>query len=89
MRARETIEEDAAAIAFSVLAWILAGDTRRDRFLALTGTTPDDIRARVTDPAFLDAVLGFLEGHEPDLLACADETGLAPEQLIAARGRLI
>jgi hypothetical protein len=89
MRARETIEDDAMAIALSALSWILANDARRDRFLALTGTTPDDIRARIADPGFLDAVLGFLEGHEPDLLACAGETGLAPERLMAARGRLI
>jgi len=33
-------------------------------------------------------VLRFLEGHEPDLIACADKLGVAPAQLVAAREQL-
>jgi hypothetical protein len=33
-------------------------------------------------------VLGFLEAHEPDLLACADTLGVAPATLVDARRRL-
>jgi hypothetical protein len=33
-------------------------------------------------------VLGFLEAHEPDLVACAAELGIKPEALVAARRSL-
>jgi hypothetical protein len=36
----------------------------------------------------LAAILGFLEAHEPDLLACADALGVKPAQLVEARRRL-
>jgi Protein of unknown function (DUF3572) len=89
MHARETIEDDAQAIALSALAWTLGDDRRADRLLALTGLDVGDMRTRLTDPALLDAVLGFLESHEPDLVACAETLGIKPERLIAARARLV
>lgn len=89
MRAHDTIEDDAQAIALSALAWTLGEDRRAERFLALTGLEAGDMRTRLTDPALLDAVLGFLESHEPDLVACAETLGIKPERLIAARARLI
>ncbi len=84
----ETNEDDAEAIALSALAWTLSDDRRAERIVALTGLSPSGMRARLSDPALLDAVLGFLESHEPDLVACAETLGLAPERLIAARGKL-
>ncbi|MGJ3628682.1 DUF3572 family protein [Sphingomonas sp. MMS24-JH45] len=36
----------------------------------------------------LAAVLGFLEGHEPDLVACADALGTTPAALVRARHEL-
>ena len=56
--------------------------------MALTGLEPDDLRARVGDPDVLVAVLGFLEAHEPDLIACAASIGTKPETLVAARERM-
>ena len=86
MRSFETI--DAEALALGALGWTLSEDARASRLLALTGVTPDMIRARLEDRDFLAAVLRFLEGHEPDLIACADELGVAPAQLVAAREQL-
>ena len=43
---------------------------------------------RATEPAVLSAVLGFLESHEPDLLACAQELDVKPEALVAAHEEL-
>ena len=86
MRSFETI--DAEALALGALGWTLSDDARASRLLALTGVTPDLIRARLEDRDFLAAVLRFLEGHEPDLVACADELGVAPAQLVAAREQL-
>ena len=88
MPIRETIADDPAALALSALAWTLGEDARAQRFLALTGLEPADLRAAAEEPATLDAVLGFLEAHQPDLLACAAAMNIKPERLIAARERL-
>ncbi len=36
----------------------------------------------------LAAALGFLEAHEPDLVACAEALDMKPESLVAARTAL-
>jgi hypothetical protein len=79
---------DPVALALSALGWALSEPTRAERLLALTGLTPDDLRERIADPALLAAVLGFLEGHEPDLLACADALGVPAPAFAEARRRL-
>lgn len=78
----------AEALALSALGWTLAETDRADRLLALTGLTPDDLRARLGEPALLGAILRFLEAHEPDLIACAAEIGATPAQLVEARRSL-
>ena len=90
MAIREITDGDdpAERWALEALAWILTDVRRADRFVALTGISPDDLRARAGDPAVLDATLGFLEAHEPDLFACARSLGIAPIELVAARQRL-
>ncbi len=80
--------DDAHAVALAALAWTLGDDTRAQRLLTLTGLEPGDLRARLGDPAVLDAALGFLENHQPDLIACAAALGMKPERLIAARQTL-
>lgn len=79
---------DCAAMALRALAWTLADDRRAERLLALTGLSPSDLRSRVGDPSVLAAALGFLESHEPDLVACAEAIGEKPEALVAARAEL-
>jgi hypothetical protein len=88
MKNSETNEETASAVALAALAWAVQDETRAQRLLALTGLTPDDLRSRISDRSLLAAVLGFLEAHEPDLLACAEALNLAPIELVAARGVL-
>ena len=75
-------------LALGALSWTLAEDARAGRLLALTGLTPDALRARLGEPAFLAAMLRFLEAHEPDLLACAEALEIAPARLVEARRRL-
>lgn len=79
---------DAAALALGALGWTLADSDRADCFLALTGMTPDALRARIEEPAMLAAILRFLEGFEPDLVACADALGCPPLALVEARRQL-
>lgn len=72
----------------AALGWVLSDDDRAGRFLALTGLTPDFLRASLGEPATLDAVIGFLCAHERDLVGAADALGVAPSVLAAAGGEL-
>lgn len=78
-------ETNCEALALGALGWTLAEDRRAERLLALTGLTPELLRARIGEPALLSAVLRFLESHEPDLIACAAQLAVTPERLVAAR----
>jgi hypothetical protein len=71
-------------IALQALAWTLSEPARAQRLLDVTGLDPADLRARADDPAVLGAVLGFLQAHQPDLVACAANIGVAPDRLAAA-----
>lgn len=90
MRSPETNDaaNDAEVLALGALGWTLGEDERASRLLALTGLTAELLRERIGDPAFLAAVLRFLESHEPDLLACAGGLGVSPAALVAAREAL-
>lgn len=88
MKAPETNAQNAEALALSALVWILREQDRAERLLALTGLTPDDLRARAGDPQVLGAILAFLESHEPDLIACAEAIEIKPADIVAARARL-
>ncbi len=74
---------DAHTIALSALAATLTDERRARRFLDLTGIGTDDLRRRVDDTALLRALIGFLEAHEPDLLAVSEQIGVKPEALVA------
>ncbi|MBT0667788.1 DUF3572 domain-containing protein [Novosphingobium profundi] len=84
----KTPAPDPQALALNALGWVLAEEARAERFLALTGLTPDELRAALGDPATLTGVLDFLCAHEPDLVAAADALGLAPQVIVEARARL-
>ncbi|HET9810698.1 MAG TPA: DUF3572 family protein [Sphingomicrobium sp.] len=84
---RET-PTDAHSIALNALAATLCDERRARRFLDLTGIGTDELRAQAGDPALLAALIRFLEAHEPDLLAVAEDIGVKPERLAAARREL-
>lgn len=79
---------DAATLALMALGWTLSDTRRAERLLSVTGLDADSLRSAVDDPALLSAVLGFLEGYEPDLIACADALSVRPESLVTARRTL-
>lgn len=85
---RPTTNQDAVALALSALAATLSDERRARRFLDLTGIGTEELRARAAEPGLLAALIGFLEAHEPDLLAVAEAVGIAPEALVAARREL-
>jgi hypothetical protein len=79
---------DPAALALGALGWVLDSESRAERLLALTGLTPDALRAGLDDPQMLSAVLEFLCAHEPDLVGAAEALGVEPRALVAACERL-
>jgi hypothetical protein len=79
---------DAETLALSALAATLTDERRAERFLSLTGLSPDGIRSRIGEPALLAACIGFLEAHEPDLIAVAEDIGVKPEDLLRAKAEL-
>jgi len=79
---------DASTLALRAMVWALSEPARAARLLDLTGLTADGLRATARSGATQAAVLGFLEGHEPDLIACADALAVRPDALVAARRTL-
>lgn len=69
------------------LGWVLEDERRAQRFLDLTGLTPDTLRAALAEPATHRAVIDFLCSHEPDLIAAAEALGLSPAELLRAGGQ--
>jgi hypothetical protein len=72
----------------AALAWVLSDTPRAERFLALTGLSPESLRAAIGEPSMHRAVLDFLCAHEPDLVAASESLGLQPAQLAAVRDRI-
>ena len=83
-----TENPQAVPLALQALAWILQDQAPADRFLALTGLRPDELRAILDDQATLRAVFEFLLGHEPDLLAAAEALKIDPSAFGAAAREL-
>ena len=88
LRDQTAAAPDPQALALGALGWVLADGDRAERLLALTGLTPDALRAGLGDPAVLGAVLDFLCAHEPDLMAASEALGREPQALVAAREAL-
>ncbi len=86
MSGEQTNDPESAAL--QALGWTLSDDGRASRFLALTGLTPETLRAQIGERSMLAAVLRFLEAYEPDLIGCAAYLGLTPLQLVEIRRRL-
>jgi len=82
---KDPTTNDPMALALLALTATLADQRLADRFLSLSGIDPPEFGQRAADPALLVALLQFLEAHEPDLVAVADEIGVKPEALVAAR----
>jgi hypothetical protein len=83
-----TNDNDPMAVALAALAATLSDERRAQRFIDLTGIGTDELRRRADEPRLLAALLRFLEAHEPDLVAVAEQLGLNPRELVQARRQL-
>ena len=75
-------------LALEALGWALTDERRAERLLSLTGLTPERLRHGIAERAVQAAVLEFLAGHEPDLIAAAVALDTKPEALVAAAREL-
>lgn len=76
--------EAAEGLAVDALVFLAADEDRLDRFLALTGLAPGDLRALSTSPGFLAGVLDHLMSDERLLVAFAEEHRLDPTTIARA-----
>lgn len=79
---------DASEMALAALGWILEDMERAERFLSLTGMTPETLREGILTAQVQAAVLEFLANHEPDLIRAAEALAVTPQELIAAHREL-
>jgi hypothetical protein len=75
-------------LGLAALAATLGDERCAKRFIDLTGIGTDELRNRAAEPALLAGLIRFLEAHEPDLLAIAEELGVSPAVLVQARREL-
>jgi len=80
--------EAAETIAAQGLAFLTADRHRLQRFLALTGLAPADLKRRLGAREVLAAALSFLVSDESLLLTFAANQAVAPQQILAALARL-
>jgi hypothetical protein len=87
-RARVFSRAEAEIISLQGLGFLAREPVRIERFFALTGIDPGDVRGLAREQGFQLAILDHLASDEPLLLAFAQEQGVAPEDLHAARQAL-
>lgn len=75
-------------LALAALGWVLEDSDRAERYLALTGLDPDELRTKLDDRSVLGSVLEFLSNHEPDLIRAAEALAVTPEELVHAQTEL-
>jgi uncharacterized protein DUF3572 len=82
---RQARQDAAAALAIEALGYLAGDPERLERFLALTGIGPADIRAAARAPGFLAGVLDYVAGDEALLRAVAAHASIPPEEFDRAR----
>ena len=68
-------------LAVEALGFLAADETRLERFLAVTGLGPGNLRRAAAGPGFLRSVLDYVAADEALLLAFAANAGRKPEQV--------
>ncbi len=79
---------DPETVALQAFGRVAADGERLGAFMAAAGLTPDTVRSAANGPEFLAGILDHLCSDETLLIAVADEIGLPPEALAAARHAL-
>jgi hypothetical protein len=86
----KTSENTQAAtdIALKYIIFLASDEERISAFCLNTGMGENDLKSRLTDPAFQAFLLDTLLQNETELVAFAAENGLKPESVMIARSKL-
>ena len=71
-------------IAINALQYLAGDEQQLERFLALTGCHPSQLRENARSPGFLAGVLEFFMGNEPTLLAFCAHYSIDPQDIAGA-----
>ncbi|HEX5958258.1 MAG TPA: DUF3572 domain-containing protein [Hyphomicrobiaceae bacterium] len=74
-------QEQAETIGLKALKFLAEDGARLERFLALTGVGPADLKRSASSPSLLQAVLEHLLSDESLLLVFASESDVAPAEV--------
>jgi len=80
--------EAAETLAIQALGFLAGEPERLERFMSLSGLSPENLRAAASSPGFLAAVLDHLALDDSLLLAFAETAGCDPALIIAAKNCL-
>ncbi|MET3599206.1 DUF3572 domain-containing protein [Martelella mangrovi] len=75
-------------LAIAILVWLSGNPDMLNRFCALSGVEVGQLRALTEDPGFERAMIGFIAGHEPTLMAFCNDNDIAPETVSRAWQKL-
>lgn len=81
MKKQITNREEAEELAIAALSFIASDSELMPRFLNLTGIHAEEIRQAAASKGFLAGVLQFILGHEPTLIAFAEQSGYLPQSV--------
>jgi hypothetical protein len=79
--------QDAATLGLRALAW-LARDEQVDRFMAVSGLNPSDLRERADEPELLAAVLEFVLANEDLAVGFCEGESVPARDIHTAHGLL-
>lgn len=88
MKALSVKDFEAEILALKALTFLAQSPEDLDRFLALSGVQPADLRARASDPEILAAVLDFLLTDDGRITGFCEQEAIDPKELQAARRAL-
>jgi hypothetical protein len=75
-------------VAIEALAWISQNSSRLERFLAISGLGPQNLRQAAAEPGFPAAILDYLAADESLLVAFCEATDRPPATVEVAQSRL-
>ncbi|MBC7142528.1 MAG: DUF3572 domain-containing protein [Rhodobacteraceae bacterium] len=78
-------QESADTVALKALGWLVGQEDLLPVFLGATGTAPDELKRRASEPDFLISVLDFVLMDDAWVIAFCDAEGLGYTVPKAAR----
>jgi hypothetical protein len=81
-------QETADTVALQALAWLAGNDDLLPVFMGATGASAEDLRARITEPAFLLSVLDFLMMDDAWVIAFCDDLSISYDVPMQVRNAL-